>query len=133
VLFIANLFVALGQPTGTPGNVRLLQFLSPADLPVGALIVVAIVLVGLAPAPPVAATATVPLGPTVAPAGLTPAMVRLTAGVVGAVVAVAALVRAITVLTISHEPGGVKLGNMIEALAAVLVAGVATWWALRDH
>jgi hypothetical protein len=132
LLFIANLFAALGQPAGTPGNERLLQFLSPADVAVAAVITLAIVLVGLAPRAPASPEAsTVPIGPAVAPGGLTPSLVRMSAGVVAAVVAVAALIRAITALTISHQPGGIKFGNLLDALAAALVAAVAGWWALR--
>jgi hypothetical protein len=118
LLFIANLFVAIGEPAGTQGNIRLLQFLSPADLAVGAIMIVAIVLVGMAPTAPAAT-------------GLTPDLVRLTAGAVVAFVAVAAFIRAITVLTISHQHAAVKVGNLFDALAAVLVAGVATYWAFR--
>lgn len=131
VLFVANLFVALGEPAGTPGNVRLLQFLAPADLAVAAIMVLAVALVSLAPTAAVApASPTVPIA-SGAPPELGPDTVWMTAGVVAAVVGAAALIRAITVLTIDHQHGAIKVGNMFDALAAVLVAAVAVLWAQR--
>lgn len=130
VLFIANLFVALGQASGTAGNVRLLQFLSPSDVAVGAIMIVAVALVVLLPSDPPAA-----LLPSDPPASATPtlapATVRMTAGIVAAFVTAAAFVRAITVLTVSHQHAAVKLGNLIDALAAIAVAGIGALWGLR--
>jgi hypothetical protein len=121
VLFVANLFIALGEPSGTRGNIRLLDFLSPADLAVGAIMVVAVALLALVPLADGA--------PASALKGVAEA--RLVAGVVAVTVGVAALVRAIVVLTIAHQHVAVKLGNMIDALAALLVALAAAYWALR--
>ncbi len=50
LLFLANLFIALGAQNGTPGRDRLLQFLSPGDLAVAAIMVLAVALGGMAPA-----------------------------------------------------------------------------------
>jgi len=133
VLFVANLFVALGDPAGTPGNVRLLQFLTPADLAVAAIMIVAVALVAMAPTRAVApASPTVPIA-SGAPPELAPTTVRAIAGVVAVLVVVGAFVRAITVLTISHQHGAIKVGNMFDALAAVLVAAVAVFWAQRQR
>jgi hypothetical protein len=123
VLFFADLLIALGEPSGTRGNLRLLQFLSPGDLAVGAIMVVAVALVALIPLPEAA--------PTTALKGVAEA--KLVAGVVAVAVGVAALVRAIVVLTISHQHVAVKLGNMIDALAAVIVAAAAAYWAFRPQ
>ncbi|MDQ6616798.1 MAG: hypothetical protein M3083_19130 [Actinomycetota bacterium] len=112
VLFIANLLIALGLPTGTAGNVRLSQFLSPADVAVAAILILAVALVSLVPVPEAANA-------------------RMLAGIVAAAVVAAGLLRAIVVLTISQEHVAVKLGNMIDALAAVLVAAAAAFWALK--
>jgi hypothetical protein len=35
------------------------------------------------------------------------------------------------VLTIDHQHGAIKVGNMFDAMAAVLVAAVAVLWAQR--
>jgi uncharacterized membrane protein len=61
------------------------------------------------------------------------ASARSTAGGVAGFVALGAFVRAITVLTIGHQHAAVKIGNMIDALAALLVALVATYWAFRER
>ncbi len=121
VLFFADLLIALGEPSGTRGNLRLLQFLSPGDLAVGAIMVVAVALVALIPLPDAA--------PASAVKGAAEA--KLVAGVVAVAVGAAALVRAIVVLTISHQHVAVKLGNMIDALAAVIVAAAAAYWAFK--
>jgi hypothetical protein len=121
-VFIADLLIAVGEPTGTPGNVRLLQFLAPGDLAVAAIMILAVALVALASQVP---------GSDAAPPPPSPAVVRLSAGAVAAFVALAALVRAITVLTIGHTRGAIKIGNLFDALAAMLVAAVAAFWALR--
>ncbi|MGH9124655.1 MAG: hypothetical protein ACRDZ8_07995, partial [Acidimicrobiales bacterium] len=121
LLFLANLLVALGEVSGTAGNVRLLQFLSPADLAVAAVMVVAVFLAGR---PPHGEGAPSPLR------FLGAEDVRLIAGFVSVAVAAAAVVRAIVVLTISREHVVLKLGNMVDALAAALVAAAAAYWAL---
>jgi hypothetical protein len=120
VLFLADLFVALGEPPGTPGNLRLLQFLAPADVAVAAILVVAVALVALRPDSSPAS-------------GLAAASARSTAGGVAGFVALGAFVRAITVLTIGHQHAAVKIGNLFDALAALLVALVAIYWAFRDR
>ncbi|MDQ1391328.1 MAG: hypothetical protein QOF30_305 [Acidimicrobiaceae bacterium] len=130
-LFVANLFIALGLPTGTAGNVRLLQFLSAADVAVGAVLVLAVALIALAPPPPLAAIEPTIPGPATAGAAARPDTFRLVAGFVSVAVAAGGLVRAIVVLTIADQRGAVKVGNMIDALAAVAVAAVAAYWALR--
>jgi hypothetical protein len=122
VLFVANLLIALGEPVGTRGNVRLLQFLSPADLAVGAILIVAVALSTLLAQPEPAPAAKI----------FRQSEVRLIAGCISVAVALAALLRAIVVLTISHQHVAVKLGNMIDGLAAVLVAAAAAFWALRS-
>lgn len=119
LLFLANLLVALGEGSGTPGNVRLLQFLSPADVAVAALLVLAVALVVLGPT-----------AKSSEPAFLGAEDVRLMAGFVAVAVGAAAFVRAIVVLTIAHEHAVLKLGNMVDALAAVLVAAAAALWAM---
>ncbi len=121
VLFLANFLIALGQPTGTPGNVRMLRFLAPADVAVGAILIVAVALVALVPSP----DRTPPASP------LAPSNARSLAGFVAAALAGAAFVRAVVVLTVAHERVVLKLGSMVEALAAVLVAAVAAYWALK--
>jgi hypothetical protein len=123
VLFIANLLIALGQPAGTPGNIRLLQFLSPGDVAVGAIMILAVALVALTPLADGV--------PSVARKGT--AEIRLIAGVVAATVAAAALIRAVVVLTVSHQHAAVKLGNMLDALAALVVAAAAAYWALKPR
>jgi hypothetical protein len=132
VLFFANLMMALGAPAGTRGNVRLLQFLSPADLAVGVFLMVAIALSVLpsdvAQTGPRPRDASTP--PRSTPNLFHPSEVRLVAGVVSVSVAVAALLRAIVVLTVSNEHVVLKLGSMIDGLAAVLVASAAAMWAL---
>jgi hypothetical protein len=120
VLFVADLFVALGEPTGTPANLRLLQFLAPTDVAVAAILVVAVALVALRP----------DSSPVPAPAVVS---ARSTAGAVAGFVALGAFVRAITVLTIGHQHAAVKIGNLLDALAALLVALVAISWAFRDR
>ncbi len=50
---------------------------------------------------------------------------------VAALVAVAALLRGIVDLTVPHQHGAIKVGNLIDALAAVLVAAMAAAWGLR--
>jgi hypothetical protein len=129
LLFLANLLIAIGEPTGTPGNVRILQFLSPADVAVGAILVLAVALVALFSPheppephehPESASTGSKLLGP---------ADVRMIAGVVAATVAAAALVRAIISLTVAHQGVAIKFGNLVDGLAAVLVALVAALWA----
>jgi hypothetical protein len=120
VLFVADLFIALGQATGTPGNLRLLQFLAPTDVAVAAILVVAVALVALQ-------------GDASTAPGAPARSARSAAGGVAGFVALGAFVRAITVLTIGHQHGAVKIGNMIDALAALLVALVATYWAFRDR
>ncbi len=125
LLFVANLLIALGEPTGTPGNVRILQFLSPADVAVGAILVLAVAFVAIL-------AAAAPRRPSPRRGRtwvLGPADVRLVAGVVAATVAAAALVRAIVSLTVAHQRVAIKLGNLVDGLAAVLVALVATLWA----
>jgi hypothetical protein len=121
VLFLADFLIALGQPTGTPGNERMAQFLAPADLVVAAVMVVAVALVALV-APPDEGPATPALAAT---------NVRAVAGFVAAALAVAAFLRAIVVLTIAHQRAVLKLGSMIEALAALVVAAAAAYWALK--
>jgi hypothetical protein len=133
VLFVANLFIALGQPTGTAGNVRMLQFLSAADLAVGAILILAVALVVLAPPPALAPVEPTIQGPAAAGSAALPDKFRLVVGFVSVAVAAAGLVRAIVVLTIAHQRGVVKLGNMIDALAAVAVAAAAAYWALRPR
>jgi len=123
LLFVANLLIAIGEPTGTPGNVRILQFLSPADVAVGAILVLAVALALLPPREPLESAS--PPGSKL----LGPADVRMMAGVVAATVAAAALVRAIISLTVAHQRVAIKLGNLVDGLAAVLVALVATLWA----
>jgi membrane-associated phospholipid phosphatase len=120
VLFLANFLIALGEPTGTPGNERMLQFLAPADGSVAAILIVAVALVALFPSPGTA--------PASRPA---PSSVRSLAGFVAGALAAAAFVRAIVVLTIAHQRVVLKLGSMVEALAAAMVAAVAAYWALK--
>jgi hypothetical protein len=123
VLFIANLLIALGQPRGTRGNIRLLQFLSTGDVAVGGIMILAVALVAL-----------IPLAdgvPSAARKGT--AEIRLIAGVVAVTVAAAALIRAIVVLTVSHQHVAMKLGNMVDALAALVVAAGAAYWAFKPR
>ena len=123
LLFLSNLLIALGEPVGTAGNVRLLQFLSPADLAVGAVLIVAVALVALLPPADESKAASSPLEAEDA---------RLLAGFVAVAVAAAAVVRAIVVLTIAGEHAALRLGNMVDGLAALLVAAVAAYWALAS-
>ncbi len=126
VLFFGNLFIALGAPHGTPGRDRLLQFLAPADLATAAALVLAVALVVLQRQLPGDA-------PVVGPRGGRVRSIALLAGGVAAFVALAALVRGIVFLTVPHQPGAVKLGDLIAELAVMAVAGAAAWWALRHR
>jgi hypothetical protein len=128
VLFLGNLFVALGAPRGTAGRDRLLQFLSPGDLATAAALVLAVALVVLQRQLPAGAGA-----PIVGPRGGRVRSIALLAGGVAAFLACAALVRGIVFLTVPHTPGAVKLGDFIGELAAVIVAGAAAWWAFRQR
>jgi hypothetical protein len=123
VLFVANLFVALGAPSGTAGKVKLLEFLSPADVSVAAATILAVALVALHQLRPTRRDEPVRVR---APAHA----VALIAGIVGAIVAVAAVVRAIVSLTIV-EKGALKAGNFIDGMAAALVAAAAAFWGLH--
>ncbi len=126
VLFLGNLFIALGAPRGTSGRDRLLQFLLPTDLATAAALVLAVALVVLQRQMPVGA-------PVVGSRGGRVRSIALLAGGVAIFLAAAALVRGIVFLTVPHTPGAVKLGDFIGELAAVIVAGAAAWWALRQR
>jgi hypothetical protein len=126
VLFLGNLFIALGAPHGAAGRDRFLQFLSPADLATAAALVLAVALVVLQRQMPTEA-------PVVGPRGGRVRTIALVAGGVAAFVALAALVRGIVFLTVPHQPGAVKLGELIAELAVVAVASAAAWWALRHR
>ena len=128
VLFLADLFIALGAGTGTPGRDRLLEFLSPADLAVGVAMVVAVALVWLH-----RQRAAVDAGSAGAPLGAQSGTVAMMAGLVAAAVAAAALLRGIVDLTVPHQHGAIKVGNFIDALAAALVAAAAALWAMRSR
>jgi len=125
VLFFSTLLIALGEPAGTAANIRLLEFLSPADLAVGALLVLAVALTTLTPAAKGSAGS-----PVVKAQPVKAEELRLLAGFVAVAVTAAALVRALFVLSISNEHVVLKLGNMIDGLAGVAVAAVAAFWAL---
>lgn len=121
LLFLANLLIAVGAPAGATGRERFLQFLSPADLAVGAALALAVALVvlhGREAAEPGAAAV-----PSIASIGLI-------AGIVAAAVAAAALFRGITELTIPHQHAAVKLGELVDSIAAIVVAGAAAVWGL---
>ncbi len=126
ILFFDNFLIALGQPTGTPGNERMLQFLAPANVTVAAILILAVALVALTRPPAPSGDGSSP-----APSMLAPTNVRTVAGFVAGALAAAAFVRAIVALTIAHQRVILKLGTMVDALAAVLVAAVAAYWALR--
>jgi hypothetical protein len=121
VLFLANFLIALGEPAGTAGNVRMLQFLAPAEVAVAAILIVAVALVVLLPTS----------DPPGTPSLLSGATVRAIAGFVSGAVAAAAFVRAIVALTIAHERVLLKLGTLVDALAAVMLAAVGAYWALK--
>ncbi|HSS10296.1 MAG TPA: hypothetical protein VLL25_10445 [Acidimicrobiales bacterium] len=123
VLFVANLFIAFGAPSGTSGRVKLLEFLSPADVSVAAAMILAVALVALhqqrrTPGDEPAKHRAAAHG------------IALVAGIVAAVVTVAAIVRAIVSLTIT-EKGVLKAGNFIDGIAAALVAAAAALWGLH--
>jgi hypothetical protein len=128
VLFIATLLQAVGLPSGTGGRIRLLQFLSPADLAVGTAMIVAVGLVELyrqqlarqaEPAP--------------ADQPLDAGSVMAIASVVAAALTVAAVVRAIVELTVSGRSGSLRTGNFLDAIAGALVAAAAAWWGFRSQ
>jgi hypothetical protein len=121
VVFVANLFIALGAPSGTSGKVKLLQFLSPADIAVAAATILAVALVALHQQ----ARRDDPVHRR-APAH----RIALLAGTVGALVAVAAIVRAIVSLTLT-ERGALKAGTFIDGIASALVAAAAAFWGLH--
>ncbi|MDQ6616520.1 MAG: hypothetical protein M3083_17705 [Actinomycetota bacterium] len=127
VLFLGNLFVALGAPAGTAGRDRLLQFLAPADLAAAAALVLAVALVALH------RQISGPAAAVVGPRGGRVHSIALVAGAVAAVVALGALVRGFVLLTVPHTPGAVKMGNFIGHVAVVLVASAAGAWALRHR
>jgi hypothetical protein len=126
VLFLGNLFIALGAPRGTSGRDRLLQFLSAGDLAAAAALVLAVALVVWQRSRPDAA-------PVAGLGGGRPRMVSLLAGAVAVVVALAALLRGFVLLTVPHTPGAVKVGDLIAQLAIVIIAGAAAWWSLRTR
>ena len=128
VLFLADLFIALGAATGTPGRDRLLEFLSPADLAVGVAMIVAVALVWLH-----RQRSAVDAGTVAGPPGAQAGMVAMLAGAVAALVGAAALLRGIVDLTVPHQHGAIKVGHFIDALAAALVAAAAALWALRSR
>jgi hypothetical protein len=126
VLFLGNLFVALGAPSGTSGRDRLLQFLTPADLATVVALALAVALVVLQRHMPVD-------NPVVGPRGGRVRSVALLAGVVAAFVTVAAMLRAIVFLTVPHQTGAVKVGDFVAELAIVLIAAAVAAWALRQR
>jgi hypothetical protein len=126
VLFLGNLFIALGAPRGTSGRDRLLQFLAPADLATAVALAVAVALVVLQRHMPSDS-------PVVGSRGGRVRSVALLAGVMAAVVALGALLRGIVYLTVPNQPGAVKIGDFIVELAVVLVAGAVAAWALRHR
>jgi hypothetical protein len=126
VLFIGNLFVALGAPHGTAGRDRFLQFLAPADVAVAAAMVLAVALVVLQRQMPADS-------PVVGARGGRVRSIALVAGGVAAFVALAAVVRGFMILTVPHQPGAVKFGELVAALAVAAIAASAAWWALRHR
>ncbi len=124
VLFLGNLFVALGAPSGTAGRDRLLQFLAPAELATAAALVLAVALVVLQRARGGEA-------PIVEARGGRVRTIALVAGVVAAVVAFAAVLRGFVYLTVPHLTGAVKVGYFINHLAVAVIAGAAAVWSLR--
>lgn len=127
LLFLANLFVAIGLETGTRGRTRFLQFLAPADAVVAVGLVVAVALCALHRPAADDGSAGVRQGGPVLRAG----SFAKVAGIMAAAVSVAALVRGIVDLTIPHQRAAIRIGNLIEALAVALIAAVAALWGLR--
>ena len=123
IVFVANLFIALGAPGGTSGKVKLLQFLSPSDVAVAAAMILAVALVALHQQRPTALDESTH-------ARAAAHATALLAGVVGALVAVAAIVRAIVSLTVS-EKGSLKAGSFIDGIGSALVAAAAALWGLH--
>jgi hypothetical protein len=37
------------------------------------------------------------------------------------------------ILTVPHQPGAVKFGELVAALAVAAIAASAAWWALRHR
>jgi hypothetical protein len=128
LLFVADLFAALGLETGTSGRSRLLQLLAPADLAVAFGLVVAVALASLyrAPADEPPAGGSRPTGPV-----LRPASFAMVAGITAAVVALTALVRGIVELTVPNQRPALRIGNVVEVLAVALIAAAAAFWGLR--
>jgi hypothetical protein len=126
VLFLGNLFVALGAPSGTAGRDRLLQFLAPAELATAAALVLAVALVVLQRSRGGEA-------PVVEARGGRVRTIALVAGAVAAVVAVAAVLRGFVYLTVPHLTGAVKIGYFINHLAVAVIAGAAAVWSLRNR
>jgi hypothetical protein len=126
VLFLGNLFVALGAPSGTAGRDRLLQFLAPAELATAAALVLAVALVVLQRARGGEA-------PIVEARGGRVRTIALVAGGVAAVVAFAAVLRGFVYLTVPHLTGAVKIGYFINHLAVAVIAGAAAVWSLRNR
>jgi type IV secretory pathway VirB2 component (pilin) len=122
IVFVANLFIALGAPGGTSGKVQLLQFLSPSDVAVAAAMVLAVALVALHQQRPA--------GPDEPAHRAAAHFIALVAGVVGALVALAAVVRAIVSLTVS-EKGFLKAGGFVDGMGSALVAAAAALWGLH--
>jgi hypothetical protein len=126
VLFLGNLFVALGAPNGTAGRDRLLQFLAPAELATAAALVLAVALVVLQRQRGGEA-------PIVEARGGRVRTIALVAGGVAAVVAFAAVLRGFVYLTVPHLTGAVKVGFFINHLAVAVIAGAAAVWSLRNR
>jgi type IV secretory pathway VirB2 component (pilin) len=122
IVFVANLFIALGAPSGTSGKLKLLQFLSPSDVAVAAAMILAVALVALHQQRPTGRDE--PAHRAAAHA------IALVAGTVGALVALAAIVRAIVSLTVS-EKGFLKAGGFVDGLGSALVAAAAALWGLH--
>ena len=122
IVFVANLFVALGAPGGTSGKLKLLQFLSPSDVAVAAVTILAVALVALHQQRPA--------GPDEPAHRAAAHAIALLAGVVGALVALAAIVRAIVSLTLT-EKGFLKAGSFVDGIGSALVAAAAAFWGLH--
>jgi hypothetical protein len=132
ILFVATLLQAIGLPSGTGGKIRLLQFLSPADLAVGTAMIVAVGLVELFRVQ-MARRGGSSSGASQQADLIQASNVMAIAAIVAAALSVAAVVRAIVELTVSGRSGSLRTGNFLDAIAGALVAAAAAWWGLKTQ
>jgi hypothetical protein len=124
IVWLAATVLAFGTPH-LSGKARLLQFLSPGNVLVGVAMLVAVFLVASHwPAEAEAGTGD-------GDGGALASTAMLVVVALAAAVGVASLLQGIVELTVAHERGAVKLGQLIDGLATLPVAALAVLWGLQ--